>query len=94
MYNTMGMPPPWMWGNYNPSPPATPSMPDLSTVREWSKVLKEWEKDLKGNEKKPESKGPSTSLISMALLMLLLSPITGPAMFYFFQLSLGIIHAR
>lgn len=85
------MPPPWAWG-YPPMQPQN-NAPDLSTIREWSKVLKEWEKDLKGTEKKPESsKTPNASVVSMMLLMLLLSPITGPSMFYFFQLSLGILH--
>lgn len=92
MYNTMAMPPPWMWYPPNPAPQQN-NTPDLNTVRQWMKDLKEWEKELKGkDEKKPESKGPSPSFISMMLLMLLLSPITGPSMYYFFQLSIGILH--
>lgn len=92
MYNNMNMPPPWMWGGYAPQP-ASNSAPDLSTIREWARMLKDWEKEIKGDEKKkPESKGPSASVISVMLLMLLLSPITGPSMYYFFQLSLGILH--
>lgn len=92
MYNNMSMPPPWAWGGYAPQP-TQPAVPDLNTIREWSRMLKDWEKDLKGkDEKKPDSKGPSASLVSMMLLMLLLSPITGPSMYYFFQLSLGILH--
>lgn len=91
MYPNMAMPPPWAWG-YPPAPPQQ-TAPDLSTIREWMKGLKEWEKELKGEEKKkPDAKGPSPSVISMMLLMLLLSPITGPSMYYFFQLSLGILH--
>lgn len=91
MYQNMSMPPPWAWGGYAPQP-AQPNVPDLNTIREWSRMLKDWEKDLKGNEKKPEVKGPSPGVISMMLLMLLLSPITGPSMYYFFQLSIGILH--
>lgn len=92
MYNNMSMPPPWMWGGYAPQP-AHSSTPDLSTIREWSKMLKDWEKEIKGDEKKkPEAKGPSPSIISMMLLMLLLSPITGGLVFQLFQLSLGAIH--
>lgn len=91
MYQNMSMPPPWAWGGFMPQP-AQPSVPDLNTIREWSRMLKDWEKDLKGNEKKPEAKGPSPGVISMMLLMLLLSPITGPSMYYFFQLSIGILH--
>lgn len=83
------MPPPWMWGGQNTPPPA---MPDLNTVRSWMKDLKEWEKDLKGKDEGPKKKSPDVSVFSMMLLMLLLSPITGPSMYYFFQMSLGILH--
>lgn len=83
------MPPPWAWGY----PPPQSNTPDLNTVRQWMKDLKEWEKELKGStEKKPDSKTPNASVVAMMLLMLLLSPITGPSMYYFFQLSLGILH--
>lgn len=92
MYNTMTMPPPWAWG-YPPMGPQTSNAPDLGTIREWSKMLKDWEKEIKGDEKKkPDPKGPSPSIISVMLLMLLLSPITGGAVFELFKLSLGAIH--
>lgn len=90
--NCMATPPPFYpW--FGPPAPTTPQMPDLHSLREYIRGLKEWEKELKGDEKKkPESKGPNASVISVMLLMLLLSPITGPSMYYFFQLSLGILH--
>lgn len=89
--NCMAAPPqyyPW----FSPPMQTNPGMFDLSTIREHIKQLKDWEKELKGNEKKPDSKVPNSSVISVMLLMLLLSPITGPSMYYFFQLSLGILH--
>lgn len=90
--NCMAAPPPYYpW--FSPPMPSNPGMFDLGTIREHIKQLKDWEKELKGkDEKKPDSKTPSASVISMMLLMLLLSPITGPSMYYFFQLSLGILH--
>lgn len=92
MYNQMAMPPPWVGWGYPPMPPQTNTTPDLHTIREWSKMLKDWEKEIKGDEKKkPDSKGPNASVVSVMLLMLLLSPITGPTMYHFFQLSLGIL---
>lgn len=91
MYNTMSMPPPWAWG-YPPMQPQN-NAPDLNTIREWAKTLKEWEKDLKGkDEKKPEGKGPSPSVISMMLFMLLMSPITGGLVFELFKLTLRNLH--
>lgn len=90
MYPNMGMPPPPWWGY--PPIPQTAAAPDLNSIRQYIKDLKEWEKEIKGkDEKKPESKVPNVSIFSMMLLMLLVSPVTGPTMYHFFQLSLGII---
>lgn len=93
MYNNM---PPFMWGGYPGFPPAapTPSQDPVTMITSWIRGLEELKKSMK-EEKKDDPKkkdSPGPGIISMALLMLLLSPITGPAMFYFFQLSLGIIH--
>lgn len=81
--------PPWWFG---PPQPVNNTFPDLHSLREYIKNLKDLEKDLKGKDEGPKKKGPDVSVFSMMLLMLLLSPITGPSMYYFFQLSLGIIH--
>lgn len=94
MYTNMSMPPPWMWGGYNPPTPQSNQDP-VTMISGWIKGLEELKKTMKEEKVDPKKKErPSTSIISMMLLMLLLSPITGPAMFYFFQLSLGIIHVK
>lgn len=85
------MPP--FWG-YPPMPPPQPNQDPVTTITSWIRGLEELKRHVKeeGKDKKaPEKKGPNASLVSMMLLMLLLSPITGPCMYYFFQLSLGII---
>lgn len=91
--NCMATPPPFYPPWFGPPVPTTPQMPDLHSLREYIRGLKEWEKELKGDEKKkPDPKYPAPSVFSMMLLMLLLSPITGPTMYHFFQASLGILH--
>lgn len=94
MYPNMNMPPPWMWGGFNPPPQQTNNQDPVTMITGWIKGLEELKKSMKEEKKEDpkKGKGPSPSVISMMLLMLLLSPITGPSMYYFFQLSLGILH--
>lgn len=93
MYNNM---PPFMWGGYPgypPTPPA-PSQDPVTMITSWIRGLEELKKSMK-EEKKDDPKKkdhPIPGVFSITLLMLLLSPITGPVMFSFFQLSLGLIH--
>lgn len=95
MYNNM--PPPFYpWGfPPNPFPAAPQSNQDpVTMITGWIKGLEELKKSMK-EEKKDDPKKtnrPHASVVSMMLLMILLSPITGPIMYYFFQLSLGMLH--
>jgi hypothetical protein len=84
-------PPPFMWPG---GPYSQPQRNPVEEITNWIKGLEDMKKHFKEEKKddKKEKKSPAPSVIGTALLMLLLSPITGPMMFYFFQLSLGIIH--
>lgn len=86
------MPPPWMWGNQGPSNPA-PAFPNISDIQSWIRSLEDLKKSLKDEPKKDDKKKeePKVSVIAMMAFMLLISPVTGPAMYHFFQMSLGLI---
>lgn len=88
----MQPPPWWMFPPQGatsniPSDPAAQITGWIRSLEELKKAFKEEKKD----DKKPEKKGPNPNVIGMMLFMLLVSPITGPAMFHFFQLSLGMV---
>lgn len=94
MYGCNNMPPPpWMWPPGPAMPAATPQNP-VDILTGWQRSLDELKKAFK-EEKKDDGKkkaGADGSVISMMLFMLLISPITGPSMYYFFQLSIGLLH--
>jgi len=70
----------------NTTPPSNP----LDQIREWKHSLEELEKAFKKDEKKDDKKKPEPlSVPSVMLLMILLSPITGPIMSRFFQWGLA-----
>jgi len=83
----MQAPPPYPW-----YPPAS-QVPKISDIQDWIRSLKDLEKSLRGEEKKDEKKPkePKVSVFGVAALMLLLSPITGPAMYYFIQTGFHMI---
>lgn len=84
------MPPPWMWPS---QPSAAPLSNPAEQITGWIKSLEELKKHFKEGDKKddPKKKGQDVSVISMMLFMLLIAPITGPAMFHFFQLTINMM---
>lgn len=92
--NTM-IPPPWMWPQ-GPQSPSTPPMNPAEQITNWIKSLEELKKVMKEGDKKPDDKKDNKpkgnpQVVLMALFMLLIAPITGPAMYHFFQLSLSMV---
>jgi hypothetical protein len=77
----------------SPGMPPTGGPPDLNTVTSWISQLEGLKKALKEEKKddKPKKDAPGGGVILTAMFMLLVSPITGPAVFYFFKLS-GMMH--
>jgi hypothetical protein len=60
---------------------------DMEDFENFKKKLKE-----EGKDKDKKKGGPTCSVFAVALVMLLLSPITGPLMSWFFHLGLSFIH--
>lgn len=90
MYN-MSMPPPWMWP-MGPSTPASPQVNPVQQITDWIRGLEELKKSMKEEKKDdPKKKNQDVSAISMMLFMLLIAPVTGPAMYHFFQLTIGLM---
>lgn len=92
MYGYANMPPPWMWPP-GPSTPSSPPQDPVQMITQWQQsldALKKAFKEEKKEEKKPD-KGFTPSIWGTALFMLLISPITGPMMFSYFQASLRLI---
>lgn len=88
-YNNMSMPPPWMWPTGQTS---TPQPSPVQQITDWIRGLEELKKSFKEEKKDdPKKKGTDVSVISMMLFMLLIAPITGPAMFHFFQLTINMM---
>lgn len=78
------------WGPYSPVIiPPTSNDPievvtrQISSLEALKKALKEEKKDDDPKKKKDRESNPA--IINMMFLMLLLSPVTGPIMFKFFQ---------
>lgn len=95
MYNYGGYP----WNSqpivFVPSPGANNS-PDIdgisrqiASLEALKKILKEEKKD--GGDKKDDKKSGDPKVINMMLLMILVSPITGPVMSKFFTWGLGML---
>lgn len=90
MYGYNNMPPPWMWGMGPPSQ-AAPQDP-VTMITQWQTSLDALKKAFKEEKKDdPKKKGQDVSVISMMLFMLLIAPVTGPAMFHFFQLTINMM---
>lgn len=84
------------WGGYPPPYFMPPYMPQQSTtnpveeITRWQSALEQMKKAFK-EEKREEKKkeGPNLQVMNVALLLLLLSPITGPMMSKFFSIGLS-----
>ncbi len=80
---------------FMPPPPASNQPIDyVSHITQSIQQLEALKKAFK-EEKKPDDKKKSegqASVIGMMLFMILMSPITGPIVFYFFQLSANLVH--
>lgn len=82
------IPPPWMWP---PGQSATTRDP-ASEITGWIRSLEELKKALKEEKKEDKKKEqPVPSVFGIMLLMLLVSPVTGPGMYYFFRMSLNLL---
>lgn len=90
MYYQNTMPPPWMWPS---GPSSQPQLDPAAQIAGWITSLKTLEEHFKNKEKKPDEKKktPQPSMFGTALLMILISPVTGPLMYRFFQLSLSML---
>lgn len=88
MYGYQNNMPPWMW----PTGPSSPSQDPAQQIAGWILSLESLKKHFK-EEKKDEKKKepPVPSVFGMMLLMLLVSPITGPMMYHFFQMTLSLL---
>lgn len=86
------IPPPWMWpgGQTQTQPQASP----VQQITDWIRGLEELKKSMKEEKKDDKKKGPEVSGIGLMLLMLLISPVTGPIMFYFFQTTLHMLPVK
>lgn len=90
--NPWGYPPPQTPVMFMPSPGTQNSL-SPQTAAEQILAWKQVEKMLKGDEKKPDDKKKQeVSVVGMMLFMLLMSPVTGPIIYWFFQQSAGMIH--
>lgn len=92
MYYNNSMPPWWALPPMGPTSPATQPDP-AAQITQWINSLETLKKAFK-EEKKEERKkeGPNASVLGMMLFMVLMSPITGPVVYYFFQLSANLVH--
>lgn len=85
--------------SYNPwfGPPfPLPTAPQnnqnpADVITGWITSLETLKKAFKEEKKDTPKKSADVSPLSMMLFMLLISPITAPAMYHFFQLSLGLL---
>lgn len=83
MYFNQQMPPPWLWPQAGPTQTA-PSDP-AATITQWIQSLETLKKAFKEEKKDDKPKKPEVSIIGMTLFMLLMSPLTGPVVFWLFQ---------
>ena len=79
---------------YVPSPPTGPPPDPVAMITQWKHSLEAMEKAFKKEEKKDDKKprGQDLQVLNMMFLMILLSPITGPLMSYFFKWGTGLLH--
>ena len=73
----------------NPQPIADP----VTQITQWQTALEQMKKAFKEEKKddKKESKPGDMKVINIMLLMILVSPITGPIMSHFFQWGLSLL---
>jgi hypothetical protein len=89
MYYQNTMPPPWMWPS---GPTSQPQLDPAQQIAGWITSLEALKKHFKEEKKPDDKKKPEQpSLFGVALLMILISPVTGPLMYRFFQLSLKML---
>lgn len=84
---------PWFGPPYPTPPPVQPSQNPVELITGWIRGLEELKKSMK-EEKKDDPKkksGDQTSLVGMMLFMLLVSPISGPLVFWGFQHTLNLL---
>lgn len=83
---------PW-FGPPFPIPPTPQAQPSpVQQITDWIRGLEELKKSMKEEKKEdPKKKGSDVSVLSMMLFMLLIAPVTGPAMYHFFQLTIGLM---
>ena len=84
MYFNQQLPPWWMFPPMGPTSPSTPPIDPAAQITQWKQSLEALEKAFK-KEEKPKDKKPDGSVVGMVLFMLLMSPITGPVVFWLFQ---------
>lgn len=90
MYAYANNMPPWMWpqGPSSQAPPVDP----VTQISTWIRSLEELKKHFKEEKKLDDKKKPEQpNIFGVALLMILISPVTGPLMYHFFQMSLRTI---
>lgn len=81
-YNSM---PPWMFPPMGPTSPAVNPDP-AAQITQWINSLETLKKAFKEEKKDgPKEKKPDVSIIGMMLFMVLISPITGPLVYWCFQ---------
>lgn len=88
MYNNM--PPFNVW--YPPTPPPAGPIDYVSHITQSIQQLEALKKAFKEEKKEDKGKRPDGSVVGMMLFMILMSPITGPIVYYFFQLSANLVH--
>lgn len=75
-----------------PPPTQTPPQNPVEAISTWIKGLEELKKSFKEEKKDEKKKTDTPGVIATALFMMLISPVTGPIIYYFFQLSGSLLH--
>lgn len=83
MYSN-ALPPWWMFPPMGPTSSTTPPPDPAAQITQWKQSLEALEKAFK-KEEKPKDKNPEVSVIGMMLFMILISPITGPVVFWLYS---------
>lgn len=77
-----------------PAPANGAGVPDINTVTSWISGLEQLKKVLredKKDDKPKETRGGDLQVVNMMLLMILVSPVTGPVMSWFFHKGLSMM---
>lgn len=94
MYNQ-----PWGFPQYPPQQPIyipnPPNSDPVETITRWQVALEQMKKNFKDekkdDDKKDKDKQADPKVVNIMLLMILVSPITGPIMSHFFQWGLSLL---